>query len=111
MTVIVAFLIPSVPGTPSPNAQRIEITAKRFEFVPGEVTLKKGVPVVLVIHSEDVAHSIVVKELNLKSDVVRKGRSTEVRFTPQTAGTFMGKCGNFCGSGHGRMQLAIHVTD
>jgi heme/copper-type cytochrome/quinol oxidase subunit 2 len=36
--------------------QRIEITAKRFAFEPGEITLKKGQPVVLVLKSADVAH-------------------------------------------------------
>jgi len=105
-------LILSVPGigTPPSAGQRIEITAKRFEFVPSQVTLKKGVPVVLVLRSDDVTHSIVVKELNLKADI-RKGRSTEVQLSPQMAGTFTGKCGHFCGSGHGHMQLVIHVTD
>ena len=38
--------------------QRIEITAQRFKFTPGEITLKKGQPVVLVIKSADVAHGL-----------------------------------------------------
>ncbi len=38
--------------------RRIEVTAKRFTFDPGEITLKKGQPVVLVVKSADVAHGI-----------------------------------------------------
>jgi cytochrome c oxidase subunit 2 len=89
---------------------RIEIAAKRFDFSPNDITLKKGVPTVLVFHSEDVQHSIVFKDLNVKADI-RKNKDTEVEVAPQTSGTFIGKCGHFCGSGHGRMQLTIHVVD
>jgi cytochrome c oxidase subunit 2 len=45
--------------------QRIEITAKRFQFEPGEITLKKGQPVVLVLKSADVAHGIRIRDLNV----------------------------------------------
>ncbi len=34
---------------------RIEIVAKRWEFTPSEITLKKGEPVILVLTSKDVA--------------------------------------------------------
>jgi cytochrome c oxidase subunit 2 len=31
------------------SPQRIEIVAKRFEFSPSEITLKKGEPVIIVL--------------------------------------------------------------
>ncbi|HEY1648821.1 MAG TPA: cupredoxin domain-containing protein [Terracidiphilus sp.] len=90
--------------------QRIEITAKRFTFDPGEITLKKGQPVVLVIRSADVAHGLRFRDLNV--DVkVKAGGTTEVEFTPRTAGDFIGHCSVFCGSGHGTMTLKLHVVD
>ena len=90
--------------------QRIEITAKRFTFDPGEITLKKGQPVVLVIKSADVAHGLRIREL--KVDVkVKAGSTTEVRFTPETAGDFVGHCTVFCGAGHNSMMLKFHVVD
>jgi cytochrome c oxidase subunit 2 len=92
------------------SAQRIEIVAKRFEFTPSEITLKKGVPTVLVFRSDDVQHSIVINELSVKTDI-RKNKTSEVELSPQKAGTFIGKCGHFCGSGHGRMKLTVHVVD
>ena len=90
--------------------QRIEITAKRFQFAPGEITVKKGQPVVLVLKSADVAHGIRIRELNV--DVkVSKGGSAEVQFTPDKTGDFIGHCSVFCGSGHGSMAFKVHVVD
>src|SRR5580658_9638972 len=90
--------------------QRIEITAKRFAFDPGEITLKKGQPVVLVLKSADVGHGIRIRELNV--DVkVSKGGTAQVQFTPDKTGDFVGHCSVFCGSGHGSMVFKVHVVE
>jgi cytochrome c oxidase subunit 2 len=96
------------------NAQdaprRIEVTSKRFAFEPGEITLKKGQPVVLVLKSTDAAHGLRFRELNV--DVkVRAGGTAEVPFTPEKTGDFIGHCSVFCGAGHGSMVLTLHVVD
>lgn len=89
--------------------RRIMVTAQRFEFTPGEITLHKGEPVVLVLRSLDVAHGLRFKELGV--DVkVGKGGTAEVAFTPDKTGTFVGHCSVFCGSGHGEMTLTLHVV-
>jgi cytochrome c oxidase subunit II len=96
------------------NAQdapkRIQITAKRFDYTPGDITLKKGVPVVLVLTSEDVAHGLKFKDLNVVV-TTKKGETNEVAFTPDKVGTFVGQCTVFCGSGHGHMKMTLHVTE
>ena len=90
--------------------QRIEVTAKRFAFEPGEITVKKGQPVVLVLHSKDTAHGLRFRELNV--DVkAGAGGTAEVQFTPEKVGDFMGHCSVFCGSGHGSMMLTLHVVE
>jgi len=89
--------------------RRIEITAKRFTYEPDVITLKRGEPVVLVMHSIDVTHGIKVDELNLKSEDIKKGKDAEIRFTPERAGHYIGKCAHFCGKGHGSMTLQIEV--
>ena len=92
------------------QARHIEVTAKRFGFEPAEITLKKGVPVDLVLKSADVPHGLSFRELNV--DVkVSKGGSSEVHFTPNLAGTFVGHCSVFCGAGHSSMTLKLHVVD
>jgi cytochrome c oxidase subunit 2 len=79
--------------------QRIQIVAERFDFSPGDITVKKGVPVTIVLTSKNVV-------LNVK-----KGETKEVTFTPDKTGTFVGQCSVFCGSGHGAMKLTLHVTE
>lgn len=88
----------------------IVINAKRFSYDPGEITLKKGQPVVLVLKSADVAHGLRFRELNINVKV-SAGGTAEVRFTPDKTGNFVGHCSVFCGSGHGSMMMKIHVVD
>ena len=93
-------------GTP----RQVEVTAKRFAYAPDEITLKKGQPVVLVIRSEDVAHGLRFRELNLNAKV-DKGGSAQLSFIPDRIGDFVGHCSVFCGSGHGAMTLTLHVVE
>ncbi len=86
----------------------VAISAKRFEFSPNQITLKKGEPVTLRLTTEDVKHGFFSKALQLDADLV-PGNTTEVTITPQTAGTFITICDNFCGSGHGNMKMTIVV--
>jgi cytochrome c oxidase subunit II len=92
------------------SPQRIDVTAKRFTFEPGEITLKKGQPVVLVFESKDVAHGVRFRELNVNVKIPAGG-TAEVQFTPDKTGDFVGHCSVFCGSGHGGMMLKLHVVD
>jgi cytochrome c oxidase subunit II len=104
-----------IAAQPSPRIyaqatpQRIEITAKRFGFTPGEVTLKKGQPVVLVLKSMDVGHGLRVRELGVDMKV-KAGGTAEITITPEKTGDFVGHCSVFCGSGHGSMTFTLHVV-
>lgn len=88
----------------------IEIHARRYVFVPSEVTLTTGKPVKLVLISDDVPHSLVVEGLKINKEVT-KGHPAEITITPSSAGDFHGECGRFCGSGHGSMLFMVHVKD
>lgn len=88
----------------------INITASRFAFDPHEITVKKGEAVKLVITSKDVSHGLLIEDLGVRTEV-KKGQSAEVEFTPETVGTFEGKCAHFCGPGHGSMTLTVHVVE
>jgi cytochrome c oxidase subunit II len=91
------------------SAQTIEIHAKRFAFEPAEITVRSGETVHLHIVSDDVPHSLVVKGLGIDATVT-KSHPADIAFTPKQPGDFAGRCGRFCGSGHGRMTFAVHVT-
>ena|SRR5271155_6199587 len=101
----------TAPTTQADSGPRtINITAKRFAFVPAEVTLKKGETVKLVLKSEDVTHGIFVRALKLDQDIPA-GQTVEVSITPQTAGTFTAICDHFCGTGHGNMKMTFIVQE
>ena len=97
-------------GASSAAPHRVVIVAKRFEFDPGVVTLKKGEPVDLVLQNSDVQHGLRFRELGVEVKAP-KGGSGEVQFTPDKAGDFAGNCSVFCGAGHGRMTITLHVVD
>ena len=86
----------------------IAITAKRFEFVPSTITLKKGETVKLVVKSEDVTHGLFLRGLKIDTDLT-PGETQQITVTPQVAGTFTAICHHFCGSGHGGMKLTVVV--
>lgn len=91
-------------------AQVIQITAKRFEYSPKEITVKKGVPVVLEFTSLDRLHGFNCPELGIRMDI-RPGKVNRLRFVPDKAGTFPFHCDNFCGSGHEGMRGTITVAE
>jgi cytochrome c oxidase subunit 2 len=110
---VLVLAIPSfAPLSASAQAapQRIAIEAKRFDFTPGDVTVKKGMPVTIILTSKDVDHGLKFKDLNVSVNA-KKGETKEVTFTPDKAGTFIGQCSVFCGSGHGSMKMTLHVTE
>jgi cytochrome c oxidase subunit 2 len=85
------------------------VTAKRFAFAPGEITVKKGETIEFVLASGDVPHGLRIRDLNIDLSVA-KGKQATVTFTPDKVGTFVGHCSVFCGSGHGQMAFTIHVV-
>jgi cytochrome c oxidase subunit II len=104
------FLVGSLAASRAESSRRIEIIAKRFTYDPDVITLKKGEPVVLVLHSIDVTHGLKVDGLSIKSGDIKKDQETEIQFTPQQTGHFIGQCAHFCGKGHGEMKLQIDVV-
>ncbi len=106
------FILISVGGylIAAENEQVIQITAKRFEYSPKEITLKKGVPVVLEFTSLDRLHGFNCPGLGIRLDI-RPGKANSIRFVPEKAGMFPFHCDNFCGSGHEGMRGMITVTE
>jgi cytochrome c oxidase subunit II len=108
---LAVFAITLSGFVPAPDTpKRIEVSVKKFEYTPGEITLKKGEPVVLVLTTQDVAHGLKFTELNLNTKFA-KGKPSELAFTPDKVGDFVGHCSVFCGSGHGSMTLTLHVAE
>jgi len=90
--------------------QVIKITAKRFEYSPNEIRLKKGVPAVLEFTSLDRLHGFSCPDFGIRTDIV-PGKVNIVRFIPDKAGTFAFHCDIFCGDGHEDMAGKFIVED
>ena len=94
---------------PASEARVIPIRARKFEFTPGELTLKVGEPVVLELTTEDVHMGFDAPDLGLHADIL-PGRVARVPFTPTKPGSFEFACDVFCGSGHEDMSGVIKVV-
>ncbi len=110
---LLAFLPVAVYATDAVTAesgQVIKITAKRFEYNPNKITLKKGVPVTLEFTSLDRLHGFSCPDLGIRGDIL-PGKGLKIQFTPQKAGTFPFHCDIFCGEGHENMTGEFIVTE
>jgi cytochrome c oxidase subunit 2 len=92
------------------DEQVIRITASSFEFKPSEITVRKGVPVLLELTSKDRYHGFKLSEFHIRVDV-KPGVTEDVRFVPNKAGTFTFFCDVFCGEGHEDMSGTIKVIE
>ena len=92
-----------------PAEKVIRIVAKKFEFIPAEITLEKGVPVMLELTTEDVAMGFSAPDFKVDVEIV-PGKVARVRLLPDKAGTFEYICDVFCGDGHEDMGGKIHVA-
>jgi cytochrome c oxidase subunit 2 len=93
-----------------PKAKVIKITAKKFNYTPAEVKLKKGVPVILEFRTQDVLMGFNLPDFNARADIV-PGKTTRLRLTPDKTGTFVFLCDVFCGTGHEEMNGKLVVVD
>lgn len=92
--------------TPAPRV--IDIAAKRFEFTPNAITLKRGEPVTIRLSASDHSHGLLLKPLHIDLDAAA-GQADQVTITPEEAGTFTAICDDYCGSGHPNMKMTVVV--
>ena len=90
------------------SPRTIKITAKKFEYSPAEVHLKRGEHVVLEITSLDRKHGFKLPELGIRADVP-PGTTARIEVTAEKAGRFPFACDVFCGDGHEDMTGTIVV--
>jgi plastocyanin len=94
----------------APASRVIKITAKKFEFNPATITLKKGEPVVLEFTTLDVMHGFNCPDLGVRCDI-KPGETSQISVIPQKAGSFTFTCDVYCGEGHDGMNGTIKVVE
>ena len=116
LALLVAAASGALAQNPAPAARgtsdmrEIEVTAKKFEFNPNLISVKRRDHVKLVITALDRDHGFKLEPFNI--DVkLKKGEPTTIEFTADKAGTFPFQCSNFCGLGHGKMKGKMVVEE
>jgi cytochrome c oxidase subunit 2 len=92
------------------DAQRIQVTARKFQFSPNPIVIPRGVDVILEITAIDFMHGFSVPELKFRTDLM-PGRVTRIPLKINHAGPVDFLCDNFCGDGHEEMNGKILVTE
>jgi cytochrome c oxidase subunit 2 len=87
----------------------IRVTARKFVFLPREIQLKKGVPVVLEFVTADVVMGFNAPDFKVRTDII-PGKVSRLRLVPEKTGSFVFLCDIFCGDGHEGMSGQIHVV-
>ena len=108
----VAISLPVIAAWHTANAQPVRelgIVAKRFKFVPNEIQLKVGEPVLLLIRSLDYIHGFNVPDLGIRADLL-PGLVTSIPMTPAKVGRLDFLCDNFCGDSHEEMHGQFNVV-
>ena len=108
--IAVAVFAPKGNLARADNPKVIEITAKKFEFSPSEITIKKGEPVILRLSSSDRVHGFMSKPLKIDTDIPAD-KTADVPVTPDAAGNFTVICDHYCGTGHGNMKMKVTVVE
>jgi len=104
---------PAPPAATAPDAggeQVIRITAKRFEYAPNVITVKRGRPVVFELTATDHDHGFLLDAFHVQADL-DQGKTVRVRFIPDRTGTFEFHCDDFCGDFHDDMTGTLVVID
>jgi cytochrome c oxidase subunit 2 len=96
------------PSAKESSEQIIKVMAKKFEFSPEKIVLKKGMPVTLELTTLDRKHGFAVPELGIRAEI-KSNETTRVRIVPDKVGTFAFHCDVFCGDGHEGMSGQIVI--
>jgi cytochrome c oxidase subunit II len=94
----------------TPDAHEIHMTAKKYEFSPSSIHVKKGEHVKLLITAVDHDHGFKLPAFDIQQDL-KEGETTTIEFTADKAGTFRFACSHVCGFGHRGMKAELVVEE
>jgi cytochrome c oxidase subunit II len=104
-------LLTFAQGTaPGSAVTEIKMTARKYQFDPNVITVKKGDHVRLIITALDHDHGFKLDAFNINQKL-KKGDPTTIEFAADKAGAFPFQCSNFCGLGHGKMKGKLVVQE
>ncbi len=92
------------------GVHEIPVKAKKYEFSPSSIHVKKGEHVKLLITAVDHDHGFKLPAFDIQEDL-KEGETTTIEFTADKAGTFRFACSHVCGFGHRGMKAELVVEE
>jgi cytochrome c oxidase subunit 2 len=105
---MLAYVVVIAIAALAADAGSITMTAKKYEFQPDVIKVKKGDHVKLSITALDHDHGFKLEAFHI-DEKLEKGKAVEVEFTADQTGTFPFQCSHFCGLGHKKMKGELIV--
>jgi cytochrome c oxidase subunit II len=96
--------------TPGPREVTVEMTAKRFAFLPEQVEVVEGDDVTINVRSADGTHGIEIGKLKVKKLIPRGGEHVTLSFAAPAPGRYVITCSEYCGRGHDDMRSVLVVA-
>ena len=101
-----------------PNTYEIKANGKMWKwsftypngYSDAELHVPKGIPVRLVLTSEDVIHDLYIPAFRVKKDAT-PGRFNRLWFQTTATGTFDAYCAEYCGTNHSNMTTKVIVQE
>ena len=100
----------SASAQDSAAPHEIQMTAKKYEFNPSIITVKKGEHVKLVITATDRDHGFRLDAFKINQRL-KNGEPTTVEFDASHAGEFPFQCSVVCGIKHHSMKGKLVVQE
>ena len=127
IAVSLGVALPSSTQTAAPQVKVVEMTAKKYEYSPSEIRVKKGTRVQLKIRAIDRTHGFKIVlypegaaesgATGLKFDPSQENfklaekEERVIEFVAERSGNYPFKCSVFCGLGHSGMKGMLIVED
>jgi cytochrome c oxidase subunit 2 len=92
------------------GVHEIKMTAKKYEFTPSSIHVKKGEHVKLLVAALDHDHGFKLAAFDIQQEL-KEGETTTIEFTADKAGTFRFACSHVCGFGHRGMKAEVVVEE
>jgi cytochrome c oxidase subunit 2 len=121
----ISLLHPRLALASNDSAQVIQVTARKYEYSPAPIHVKRGAKIQLMITAIDHDHGFSIFPVPDGADSngpaglvftspqecwqVKKGETTTIEFQAQTPGTYSFKCCHVCGLGHRGMKGQLVV--
>ena len=107
-TVSMLALLGNAQQPATEGVREFKVTARKYEFSPATIQVKRGDRVRLILTAADHEHGFKLDAFHIVRELP-KGETVTLEFTADQSGSFPFHCSHFCGMGHARMTGKLVV--